>query len=198
MDKNPESFRLSQNPDKDHPKQVILLAIGALLLLYIGGYMGYNWAINNQSLTSMLVLQAETPFSSGISSKAKIDTSTWKTFTYSGGIFSMQYPSDWHASQGSSNGGGSGAFIQSPDAKVDISITENAVFGSCTKPNYFLHIVKETLSGCYDLNQNGSGYWNGYVKAISPSKKFGIAAVVASRAQSQAIALQILSTISFK
>jgi hypothetical protein len=127
-------------------------------------------------------------------------TANWKTYTYPGNAFTIQYPSNWIASQGFLNGGATGLSLSGPEGNVGIS--ENVIFsGTCDQPNPLLsplQIYHEILYGCYSSNPNGSIGWDRYVKIVSPTMKYGIQAIAASPGEkNRNTILQMLSALRF-
>lgn len=174
----------------------ILMLVGILIIVI--GIFGYAQRHSLKSLLSGTTQISST--ATPITPTPAIDMSNWKTFTYSDGSFTIKYPPDWITGEGMTNGGAYAAQLFTPGGGLgaNIGISKNAVFGSgCSNPNHPLHINGETLYGCYELNPNGSVEWGGYVKVLSPTKKFGIQ-IVSAYKNKTSLLLQILSTLTFK
>lgn len=127
-------------------------------------------------------------------------TANWKTFTYPGNAFTIQYPPNWTAHQGVLNGDATGLALSAPEGSVGIS--ENVIFsGTCDQSSPLtnpLQIYHKILYGCYSSNPNGSIGWAKYVKIVSPTMKYGIQAVAASPGEkNKNTILQVLSTLKF-
>ena len=110
MEDQTKSFQLSPAPDKNHHKRVLFYGIGALLLLLIGGCVGYYAGINN-SLSSIPTFQSnkQLSYSPSQSKTQEKPTSSnysfqmpneWTTYTNKRFGYSFQYPSDWRIDTG--------------------------------------------------------------------------------------------------
>ncbi len=107
MDEQVKSFQLTPAPDKNHHKRIILYTIGVLLLLIIGGGIGYLCALNsslsphssyeqnNGRIIPPQNLMASPPNPPITTTPhSSMDTSGWKTFSNPKYDFEFSYPAN--------------------------------------------------------------------------------------------------------
>jgi len=137
MEEQPQSFQLSPPADKNHHKRVILYGLAVILLVIIGGAIGFKLGVNNATINAPLVQQKQIPKVQSINQYHQERTPTqveevsqnekaWKIYTNQAIGYKLSYPT-------------TASISASPDeTSADVSLgTDNDIVIYAEYPDFF-------------------------------------------------------------
>ena len=131
------------------------------------------------------------------SSSSGID-STWEKYTNAQVGFSIQYPSDWQEEDLPDENQGQVHHIalKGPEGKVDL-LWGTGLGGACPEGYQELAVAKGTWPACHSQKEDGTDLWSLAAQPIGNTSFTGFVTTNDTTSESQAVVLQVVSTLSF-
>jgi len=135
--------------------------------------------------------------SSTQASSSGID-STWKKYTNEQVGFSIQYPANWQEQDLPDENEGQQHHIalQGPEGGVEL-IWGTGLGGACPEGYQQLNVAKGSLPACHAQREDGTESWSLAGQTLGDTGFAGFVYTNDTTAESQAVVLQVVSTLSF-
>ena len=167
-------------------KKQFIFIIGAIILASCN-----SLGVNTQSPSpSIADSSTQTPSS--------VPETTWKTYTNPQVGFSIQYPSTWQEEDLPDEVAGTRHHIvvKGPEGAVDL-LWGTGFGGACPDGYQPIAVAKGTLPACHMQREDGTELWSLTGNPLKNTSFGGEVHTNDTTAQSRAVVLQVLSTLSF-
>lgn len=127
-----------------------------------------------------------------------VTEATWKTYTNAQAGFSIQYPSNWQEQDFPDEVAGTRHHIvlNGPEGAVEL-LWGTGFGGACPDGYQPIAVAKGTLPACHTQREDGTEFWSLTGDPLANTGFEGIVYTNDTTAESRAVVLQVVSTLSF-
>ena len=172
-------------------KQTMILSL-AILLASCNSFAG-----NTQPPSSSVTPPPSTADGSTQVPSSEVDAS-WKTYTNAEVGFSIQYPANWQEEElpDENEGQMHHIVLKGPEGGVELK-WGTGFGGACPEGYQPIVVAKGTLSACHTQREDGTELWSLAGTKIGDTTVAGEVYTNDATVESQAVVLQVISTLSF-
>ena len=129
---------------------------------------------------------------------SSVTETTWKTYTNAQVGFSIQYPSNWQEEElpDENDGQMHRIALKGPEGGVELK-WGTGFGGACPEGYQPIAVAKGTLPACHTQREDGTELWSLAGQPLENTTFAGEVYTNDATAESQAVVLQVISTLSF-
>ena len=180
-------------PGPDSWRKVFIVANDHLYTLFF-----LPWAPNTDGFSQLEKLYSTVISSFHFLPPAPVTETTWKTYTNAEVGFSIQYPSNWQEKDLPDEVAGTRHHIilNGPEGAVEL-LWGTGLGGACPEGYQPITVANGSLSACHTQREDGTELWSLAGQPLENTNLVGEVYTNDATAESRAVVLQVISTLSF-